>query len=170
MPSLGFTPPRDRPTTIVPVAPEHYKVQFTASAETYKKLRLAQDLLRHQIPNGDPAEIFDRALTALLESLARKKLAATDRPRESRDPAPGSRCIPAEVIRAVWHRDGGRCAFVGKTGRRCIEEGFLEFHHVTPYAVGGQSTIDNIQLRCRAHNSYESERDFGHRAHSKTAT
>lgn len=161
--SLALTSPRDLPATTVPLAPERYKVQFTASAETYKKLRLAQDLLRHQIPDGDPAEIFDRALTALLEDLAKKKLAATDRPRESRDHSPGSRHIPAEVRRAVWLRDGGRCAFVGRSGRRCSEQGFLEFHHVTPHASGGPPTVDNIQLRCRAHNGYEAELDFGTR-------
>ncbi|MGH9195129.1 MAG: HNH endonuclease [Acidimicrobiia bacterium] len=161
--SLALTSPRGRPATIVPLAPERYKVQFTASAETYKKLRLAQDLLRHQIPDGDPAAIFDRALTALLEHLAKKKVAATDRPRESRDHVPGSRHIPAEVKRAVWLRDGGCCAFVGPNGRRCTEQGFLEFHHVTPYAVGGQPTVENIQLRCRAHNGYEAELDFGTR-------
>ncbi len=48
-------------------------------------------------------------------------------------------------------------------GRRCTERGFLEFHHVTPYAAGGVSTADNIQLRCRAHNGYEAERYFGPR-------
>jgi len=37
--------------------------------------------LRHAIPNGDPAAIFDRALTALLRELARKKFAAADKPR-----------------------------------------------------------------------------------------
>jgi len=109
--SLALTSPRGRPAVIVPLAPERYKVQFTASAETYRKLRLAQDLLRHQIPDGDPAAIFDRALTALLEDLAKKKLAGTDRPRECRNHVLGSRHIPAEVKRAVWLRDGGRCAF-----------------------------------------------------------
>lgn len=72
-PSLALTPSRGRPANIVPLAPERYKVQFTASAETYKKLRLAQDLLRHQIPDGDPAAIFDRALAALLESIGQKE-------------------------------------------------------------------------------------------------
>ena len=161
--SLALMSPRGRPATIVPLAPERYKVQFTASAETYKKLRLAQDLLRHQIPDGDPAAIFDRALTALLEELAKKKVAATNRPRGSRDHVPGSRHIPAEVKRSVWLRDGGRCTFVGRTGRRCADQGFLEFHYVTPYATGGLPTADNIQLRCRAHNGYEAELDSGPR-------
>ena len=101
------------------------------------------------------------ALTALLEKLAREKCAATERPRAGRPTAPGSRHIPAEVKRAVWLRDGGRCAYVGRSGRRCTEAGFLEFHHVKPYAAGGESTVDNIQLRCRAHNVYDAELYFG---------
>jgi hypothetical protein len=38
---------------------------------------------------------------------------------------------------------------------------FLEFHHVEPYAVGGQATPENIELRCRAHNWYEAQLFFG---------
>ncbi len=162
-PVLAITPPPARPAVIAPLAPQRYRVQFTASAETYEKLRLAQALLRHQIPDGELGKIIDRALTALVQELARKKFAATARPRGSRGTAPGSRHIPAEVTRAVWIRDGGRCAFVSHNGRRCTERGFLEFHHVTPYAAGGESTADNIQLRCRAHNGYEAERCFGRR-------
>src|SRR5439155_3269574 len=91
-----------------------------------------------------------RALTALLEDLTKKKFAVTDHPHASQAPAPGSRHIPAEVKRKVWIRDGGRCAFVSAGGRRCGERGFLEFHHVEPYAVGGEATVENISLRCRA--------------------
>ena len=58
--------PAERPR-IEPLAPERYKVQFTVSRETHDKLREAQDLLRHRLPGGDPAAIFDRALTLLLD-------------------------------------------------------------------------------------------------------
>ena len=162
-PSLVIAPTPARPAAVAPLAPQRYKVQFTASADTYEKLRLTQNLLRHQIPDGDLAKIFDRALTALLQEMAKQKFAATDRPRGSRGVAPGSRHIPAEVKRAVWLRDGGRCAFAGPKGRRCTEQGFLEFHHVAPHSVGGEPTADNIQLRCRAHNGYEAELYFGPR-------
>ena len=47
------------------------------------------DLLRHSIPNGDPAAIFDRALSLLLADLERAKLAATARPRAARPGAVG---------------------------------------------------------------------------------
>ncbi|MFI4947102.1 MAG: HNH endonuclease [Burkholderiales bacterium] len=50
------------------------------------------------------------------------------------------------------------------TGRRCTERAFLEFHHVEPYALGGEATLANIQLRCRSHNAYEARLwfDNGH--------
>jgi 5-methylcytosine-specific restriction endonuclease McrA len=157
-PSVVSLPPRP---VVVPLAPERYKVQFTVSRETYEKLRRAQDLLRHAIPNGDPSAIFDRALTVLLQEAARTKLASTERPRAARTAAASaSRHIPAAERREVWTRDGGQCAFVG-TGRRCTETGFLEFHHVVPYAAGGQALAENLELRCRAHNAFEAERYFG---------
>jgi hypothetical protein len=60
----------------------------------------------------------------------------------------------------VWMRDGGCCTFQAK-GRPCGERGFLEFHHVQPFAAGGEATRDNIALRCRAHNAHEAELFYG---------
>ena len=62
--------------------------------------------------------------------------------------------------REVWRRDEGRCAFIGREGR-CTERGFLEYHHVRPYATGGAATTANIELRCRAHNAYEASLFLG---------
>jgi hypothetical protein len=122
-----------------------------------------QALARHTTPSGDLAEIFDRAITLLLHELERRRCAETSSPRDARTAAEGSRHIPAAVKREVWRRDDGRCAFVGTDGR-CIERGFLEFHHVRPYAAGGAATTANIQLRCRAHNGYEASLFFGREA------
>jgi hypothetical protein len=160
------SPVQVRPQVFTPLAPDRYKVQFTVSAKTCEKLRLAQALLRHVIPDGDAGAIFDRALTVLLDDLARKKLAATERPHPSRGTAPGSRHIPADVKRAVWTRDGGRCAFVSAGGHRCGERGFLEYHHIVPFAAGGEATVGNISLRCRAHNAHEADLFFGPRGSS----
>jgi hypothetical protein len=156
-PSIPATPwPAPAHTgTVAALAPDRYRLQVTIDGDMLEKLRLAKDMLRHAVPNGADAAILDRALSALLSDLARKKFAAVDSPRSSPGTAEGSRHVPAEVKRAVWLRDLGRCAFVGEGGRRCGERGFLEFHHVKPYAVGGEATVDNIQLRCRRHNAYE---------------
>lgn len=158
-PPASAPPPRP---LISPVAAGRYEIRFTASAPTRDKLKLAQDLLRHAVPNGDPAEIFDRALTALIDELSRKKLAVVRKPqRKPRRTAAGSRHVPSKVKRAVWARDGGRCAFVGTGGHRCSDRAFLEYHHVTPYGVGGEATVANIELRCRAHNGYEADVFYG---------
>jgi hypothetical protein len=158
---LTAPPAPARRPVVSPLAPDRYEIRFTASAQTREKLHLAQDLLRHAIPTGDLAEVIDRALTALLADLARKKFAATERPRASGGTAPGSRDIAAKVRRAVWLRDGGACAFVSKSGRHCSERTFVEFHHIDPHGVGGEATTENIQLLCRAHNEYEGELFYG---------
>jgi hypothetical protein len=62
---------------------------------------------------------------------------------------------PPTTLRGI-----GQCAFVGMTGR-CSERGFLEFHHVAPFAAGGSATTENIELRCRAHNIHAAELFFG---------
>ncbi len=161
LPAALPSPPARPSGEVTPLSPDRYRVQVTIGGDTLEKLRLAKDLLRHAVPSGDEAAILDRALTALLADLAQQKFAATERPRPSDGTRPGSRHLPAEVKRAVWLRDLGRCAFVGTNGRRCTERGFLEFHHLHPYALGGEATVGNIQLRCRAHNDYESRVCFG---------
>jgi HNH endonuclease len=159
-PLLPPVPASARPV-IRPLAPERYEIRFTASADMREKLRVAQDLLAHAIPSGDIAQVFDRALTLLVADLSRKKFAATERPRRSRGQSAESRNVPAEVKRLVATPDQRRCTFVAPNGRRCDERRFLEFHHVIPYAAGGQPTVENIQLRCRAHNGYEADLFYG---------
>jgi len=50
---------------------------------------------------------------------------------------------------------------VSESGKRCDERGFLEYDHEIPVARGGKATVENIRLRCRAHNQFEAERAFG---------
>src|SRR5262249_33916633 len=113
------------------------------------------------VPSGDLSQVFDRALGALVKELSKRKFADTARPRRHRGPLTESADISAEAQRIVWARDGGACAFVSKDGRRCGSRRFVEFHHVIPRAAGGKATVENIELRCRAHNGYEVTRYFG---------
>jgi hypothetical protein len=152
--------PPARPAVIAPLSPERYKVQLTITRDTHDKLRRAQDLMRHVVPDGDPAVIFDRALDALLDVLEKRKLARTKKPRPPRRARQQSRHVPADVKRKVWARDGGRCTFVGTDGR-CSARSFLELHHIVPYADGGATDAANLTLRCRAHNQHDAAVRFG---------
>jgi 5-methylcytosine-specific restriction endonuclease McrA len=132
------------------------------SQELHDKLRYAQELLSHQVPQGDVAEVIECALDHLIPQLERRKFAATARPRHSHQrPTTNPRQIPAPIKRAVWERDGGQCTFVSETGRRCPARTLLEFDHVDPVARGGRATVERMRLRCRAHNQYAAERTFG---------
>ena len=73
----------------------------------------------------------------------------------------GSRHIPTAVRRAVWERDGEQCTFIGEGGERCSERGFLEFDHRHAHADGGPATVENLRIRCRAHNQYAADLRFG---------
>jgi hypothetical protein len=67
-----------------------------------------------------------------------------------------------QLFAAVFERDGNQCTYVsGDIGKRCPETHRLEFHHVTPFSVGGEHDVSNITLRCAAHNALAAEEDFG---------
>jgi 5-methylcytosine-specific restriction endonuclease McrA len=157
LPAAPAAPPRP---IVTPLASDRYLLKITLSAEAHARLDRARDLLRHVLPDGDPAVIIDRALTLLVERLETTRCAAARRPQPRPRATTTRRHVPASIRRAVWARDEGRCAFVGADGR-CRETGWLELHHVVPFARGGPTTIANLELRCRAHNAYEAEQEFG---------
>ena len=252
-------PAREQRPRIEPLAPARYKVQFTAGEELVRKLRQAQELLRRQVPDGDPAAICELGLDLLLESLMKKRFALDPRraavaqrrgetswkpgraaggdgrptPKEngasskpvspqsqnvqsqnvqsqsarsqsarsqsaqsqsaqsqsaagSDQQATGrlkgaatsraggaattppastaagkrSRYIPAAVRRQVAERDGLQCTYVGPDGNRCVRRD-VELHHLKPFARGGAHSVEQITLRCRAHNAFQADLDYG---------
>ena len=108
---VGSVSGGDRPR-VKPLAPQRFGVQFTLGQTGHDKLRRAQDLLGSQVAPGDIAQVFERALDALIERLEKQKFAEVSKPRAGRGRSnPETRHIPAQVKRAVWERDGARCTF-----------------------------------------------------------
>jgi hypothetical protein len=180
---------RELPEMSEPQRPLRYKVQFTATQEFVDLLEEARDLLGHESPRAALPDIQLRALRALVKGLRTRKHAATERARpptpvSGRDPEPAaardaaperepcladaaperepsSRYVPAPTRRSVFDRDGARCAYHDHRGERCRETFGLEIHHRRAHALGGPATLDNLELRCRAHNTLAAEEDFG---------
>ena len=155
---------RARPPVVEPLAPNRHQVRFTASSELREKLERLQALMRSSVPDGDLARIIDIAITEKLERVEAKRFAKTKAPRKDlaeTDTTPSSRHIPAPVRRVVYDRDGGRCAYRDKHGRRCAKRHDLEFHHKEPFARGGDHSLSNLTLLCRAHNTLLAEQDYG---------
>ena len=122
---------------ITPLAPQRYKVQFTASQKQHDKLARLRALTKTQVPDGDLAAVVELAVDAYLAKVDATRFGKTDRPRtsaETTDTTPHTRHIPAAVRRAVVARDGNRCTFVGVDGHRCSATDDLQFDHVMAYA------------------------------------
>ena len=128
---------------------------------TVEKIRRAQDLLSHGIPTRNLAQELDQVHDLAIPQLEKQKFATTDRPHAARPATPDSRHIPAEVRRAVYARDGGRCTFIDARGRRCESRHQLEYDHIVPVARGGTSTVGNVRALCRAHNQIAAIDAFG---------
>ena len=66
-----------------------------------------------------------------------------------------SRSIPQDVKIAVAVRDQGLCKHCGTSA------GPMQYDHVIPYSVGGDNSVENIQLLCRRCNTAKSNRYVG---------
>jgi 5-methylcytosine-specific restriction endonuclease McrA len=160
--------PSSRPS-LEPVSADQWSMRVTIDGAFREELETLRCLLSHKIPDGDLAAVLREAVRCAIEMHGKRRGAV--KPARTRKPVapklrrPGKRePIPAEVRRAVWERDGGRCTYVSPDGRRCESRWQLEYDHIKPAALGGPSTVANGRLRCKSHNSLHAEEAFG-RAH-----
>jgi hypothetical protein len=149
---------------VEPLAPARYQVRFTASAELREKLERLQGLMRSSVPDGDLARIIEIAVSEKLQRVEARRFGQTKAPRPDTteaDTSPSSRHIPAAMRRLVHDRDGDRCTYRDRFGRRCGKRNDLEFHHKHPFARGGDHSPSNLTLLCRTHNALRAEQDYG---------
>ena len=66
----------------------------------------------------------------------------------------------APLTEQIFVRDRGQCTFVAPDGRRCRSQHRLELDHIVPRALGGNDSISNLRLRCRAHNQHYARKCF----------
>jgi hypothetical protein len=135
--------------------------------------------MTHANPSRDLAVVVEGAIDLLLEKLERKRLARTkstilqSRTKTQTLRAVGGTragepigvaersAVSRAVRREVFERDGARCTYVSPDGRRCDGRAFLELDHAEPRALGGRDTVENLRVRCRAHNQLAAEHSFG---------
>jgi len=149
---------------------QRYSVRFTADEKVHAELQELRSLLRHSVPDGDVGKILARAIGVLLKQVRNITIGECASPgsrpsaRPSKAKSPGkkpTRHIPVAIRLEAWARDRGRCTFESKDGRSCESREAIEFHHRVPWARCKEHTVDNIALRCRAHNQYEAVLNFG---------
>jgi hypothetical protein len=72
-----------------------------------------------------------------------------------------TRHIPRSVRHAVWLAAGGKCTSCGSHHK-------LQYDHIKPFALGGDSNPENIQLLCASCNLRRGIQSFGARAMRRT--
>ncbi len=107
--------------------------------------------------NTESTVLLAPAVTATSEQLAvsatKMNLLGTRAKRTS---------IPANIKRAVWQRDKGKCTFKDPHTRRCCESrNFLQIDHIHPLALGGDNELENLRLLCFEHNQLHARQLLG---------
>jgi hypothetical protein len=154
-------PPATRPDEVEPLSGDLRRFHVTVSRRFPEKLAAARDALSHSHPGAGSGEVLEAALDLLLAAQDRKK-GLVKKPRASPPrPSENPRHIPAQVKRAVWTRDGGRCQWAVASGGVCGSTTRLELDHILPLARGGTSTPSNIRILCAFHNQLAAKQAFG---------
>jgi hypothetical protein len=157
------------PERLRPISETHSELKILLNTEMLKVLEELKCLLSHARPNASLKELLEFALRETLTRLRPRPLLPTSeleqqssKPHISR-PTRFTRYLAQHIKREVWHRDGGMCTYVDPvSGKCCGSKHFLEYDHIHPLALGGESTPDNLRLRCRVHNQVAALGVYGH--------
>jgi len=108
-----------------------------------KKLEMVQEEF------GDCSEL--EAIEALLDRHLEKK--EEHRPqRKSNVASKGQRYITRKTKQIVNGRAHGQCEFISVKGKRCECRSNLQYDHIRPISIGGQSAESNLRKLCFNHN------------------
>ncbi len=163
LPGPVTTPPPARIPTLRPISEQQHVLRITVDRAFVDDLERLKALLSHTVPDGNMVTVLHTAIRRAITA-CEKQRRGSDRPQPRKTPRPQpprGRAIPTQVRREVWERDAASCAYVSAAGRRCGSTHQLEFHHIDPAGRNGPPTVENISLRCRQHNSYAADLDYG---------
>ncbi|MBI4404498.1 MAG: HNH endonuclease [Deltaproteobacteria bacterium] len=141
---------------IKPVAEKLSELKVPIDDETESNLLALKDILSQKL--GRNATLSD--VIAFVAKVTREKFDPTEKAKRAKTISSGNKQPPkvAGTIRAavrheIIKRNGNQCAYVGSDGRRCSQRQWLHYHHRTPVAKGGASTVDNLQILCSMHHA-----------------
>jgi hypothetical protein len=174
-PALAAPPAHATGFDIEPLTADLRRLHITVSKRLLDKIDAARDALSHSQPGASRDEVIEAGLDLVLERTAKRRglvknprktaeATATARARSGRQArgARSGRYVPAQVRRAMWERDEGKCQWTMEDGGVCGSTHQVELDHVTSYAKGGRITsAEDGRLLCRPHNDRHARQEFG---------
>ena len=143
---LKIQPNISKPESLKEIDNENFEWTTKLPGKTRQKLDQFRLLLGREGNHLENIDVIDRALGIAIERVQEK---------ERKIPTLGKMNI-------LWRRDQGQCTFVDPlTKERCAQKTRLEIDHIQPRALGGDSSLENLRLLCKAHNQRAAIRVFG---------
>jgi 5-methylcytosine-specific restriction endonuclease McrA len=182
--SHSATPEIHRKEFTRPISANLTEARLNLDQETMANLKRLQEIWSHEMPNASLSDVVKKAARLAREQVdpilkairsheklkGRTKSAATPAPESSKVHVnqnykikTQSRYVPAEVKHQVWLRDEGKCTYRDEHGKLCSSRHRLQLDHIKPFAQGGENTVDNLRLRCFAHNQWHAIQTYGPR-------
>jgi hypothetical protein len=159
-----------RNTRPVTVAQNLSEFKTIISDDLLKKLERVRELVVHKTQSGHWSKVLevmaDKAIEALDPALAkisiRKRKELNPSGVLSSTPKFAVRYVPKSLKKSIFQRAQGQCEFVEpRIQRRCLCRSFLQVDHITPLALGGTCSADNLRVLCQAHNIHDAVQSFG---------
>jgi len=152
---------------VKPVTATHTRIEFNADEDLMQKLTELKNKLAHKLPNSNFAQLIAYLADEVLAKTQKSDRKLSNKKKEQKllAPAKVNTCyVPKEIKRKVWQRDQGQCSYVHyQSQKRCGSQYALEYDHILPHALGGETTVDNLRLVCRSHNQFLATQTFGER-------
>jgi hypothetical protein len=127
-----------------------------------ENLRADLEKLKSIMSHKNPYMSYGELLRALADLALKRVESKVPKNSPSTSAVESGRYIPIQLQKKVWQNYLGCCGFIDPaTGRRCESRYQLEFHHTIPFAKGGPTSEENLQLFCKAHNQHQGIKDFG---------
>ncbi|WP_413560322.1 HNH endonuclease [Bdellovibrio sp. HCB209] len=124
-------------------ADESVRIELTLSKEAHARIRKAQELLSHAIPNHELSSFLEYLADKVIKQKTSKKIGTT-----------------ATV--AVADENKNCCEYVDpSTGRRCRSTWKLEIDHKQSRWAGGNDDSENLQFLCSGHNKMKYRLEAG---------
>jgi hypothetical protein len=126
-------------------SPSTFELKITIDEETNELIKELRGLSKNQ----DLGTLIKEALKTQIEIKKKKKFALTTKKSE---PTPASGAI---IKRTPTHHQKREVFSRDKTCQKCGTIHYLNFDHVRPWALGGNTTKENLRLPCRNCNQRE---------------
>jgi hypothetical protein len=160
IPSAARIAPMSRERDVAePLTADLRRLHITVSRRVLEKLEAAQAALSHARPGASIDEVLEAGLDLVIERHAKRR-GLVEKPRRERRPSKPDH-VAAEVKRAVWKRDGGRCQWPVQAGGICGSTLRVELDHALAKARGGAPSVENLRCLCRVHNQLAARQTFG---------